>query len=114
VADPVERSPPSRFGKLSPSRVIQHQIHTDWTEILLAQAYAAGDQGPDEVDKGSWGIIGGRNRLRLALDEKEKKNQGSERAVGKAITSFPTQEVSQEKKGIRSISGHEDDAAGCG
>jgi hypothetical protein len=45
---------------------------------------------------------------------KKKKNQGSEREVGKAITSFPSQEVSQEKKGIRSISGHEDDAAGCG
>lgn len=49
VADLVERSPFSRFGKLSPSRVIQHQIHHDWMEIWLSRTGAAGDQGPNGV-----------------------------------------------------------------
>lgn len=98
MADPVERSPPSRFGKLSPSRVIQHQIHTDWTEILLAQAYA-GDQGPNEVDKGSWGIIGGRNRLRLALDEKEKKKPRKREGGGEGHHIFSESRGFSRKKG---------------
>jgi hypothetical protein len=84
----------SRFGKLSPNRVLQNRIHHDWIEILLSWAYAAGDQGPNGVGMEEiWGLEQ-ENRLRWGLD----KTPGSEREVGCCIPSFfSSQEV--QKKG---------------
>lgn len=76
AADPVEHFSSARFGKLSPSRVIQHTIHPDWMDILLSRACAAGDQGPNAVDRGrTLGNWNGRNKLCLGLDKNQEDRE---------------------------------------